>query len=149
MNDLVEFYRKYNLVESGLSDDELEEYFHIVDKKGNLFIERDAGGRIIGFCEYWRINFEQFGRILCDGLIDARVEDTSSGQIAFVANVAVHPDWANGHLFTVMKNRFFTRNYHCKYFCGDSRRKKHHHTINVYKRNELMFKSNKEEVHHG
>jgi hypothetical protein len=142
---LVEFYRKYNLVPSGLSNRELEDYFRLLDGRGNLIVEM-IDGEIVGFCEHWCINYEQLGRILVHGLIDARDENTQNGDIAFVANVAVHPDYEGKIIFEKMKVRYFMDNFNCKYFCGDSRRKKHHHTYNVYKRSDLINKYLTQEV---
>ena len=138
---LVEFYRDYNLIESGLNDQELCAYFIALDHRHNLIIELDWEHDIIGFIELWRITYEQLGRIMVHGLIDARAEDTSSGSICFLANLAIHPSHrGDKSLDRLLRNRFFKENYGCEYFCGDSRRRIHHHTFNIYKRSEIMSK---------
>jgi ribosomal protein S18 acetylase RimI-like enzyme len=147
--ELVRFYRAYNLVPSGLSDDELTAYFIAMEHRKNLIVELDFEFAIIGFIELWRINYEQLGRIMVHGLIDAREEDTSSGPICFLANLAIHPDYrSDKHLDRILRNRFFKENYQCEYFCGDSRRRIHHHTFNIYKRTDIMNKY-LTEVQHG
>jgi hypothetical protein len=137
---LVKFYRDYNLVPSGLDDAELCAYFIALDHRKNLIVELDYEFEVIGFIELWRINYEQLGRIMVHGLIDAREEDTSSGSICFLANLAIHPEHRNGPVADILRHRFFKENYTCQFFCGDSRRKKHHHTFNVYPRTEMIKK---------
>jgi len=147
---LVEFYRDYNLVPSGLNDGELCAYFIALDHRRNLIVEIDYEFDIIGFIELWRINYEQLGRILVHGMIDARKEDTENGNICFLANLAIRPDHRGDMcLDRLLRNRFFKENYGCEYFCGDSRRRIHHHTFNVYKRSEIMSKYLTEGAHHG
>lgn len=146
MKSLVEFYRNYNLVPSALTDEELASYFELVNNRGNLIVERDEMGNIVGFCEFWKIDYEQLGRIIVHGLIDAREENTTNGTLAFVANVAVHPDYQKKGIFEAMKVKFFMYNFNCTHFCGDSHRKKHHQTFNIYKRTELISKYLKQGV---
>jgi len=147
---LVEFYRRYNLVESGLNDKDLENYFYLLDGRGNLIVEHDTLGEVIGFMENWRINYEQLGRIIVHKLIDARVEDTEHGNICFVANLAIHPEHRGLALWKKLHARFLKENFSCEYFSGHSQRKSHHKTFNIYKRNELFLKTTKEEVsNHG
>jgi hypothetical protein len=140
---LVQFYRAYNLIPSSLTDEELAKYYKLMDSQDNLIVECDSEGEIIGFCEIWRINYDQLGRIMVHGVIDARHEDTVSGSICFVANLAILPYYRMNGVFDLMKHKFFIQNYNCEYFCGDSRRRSHHHTFNLYKRNEFIQKFNK------
>ncbi len=146
---LVEFYRKYNLVECKLSDEEFMAYFIAMDHRKNLIIEWDYEFEVIGFIELWRISYEQLGRIMVHGCIDAREEDTASGNICFLANLAIHPEHRNGPVADLLRRRFFKENYTCSYFCGDSRRRAHHHTFNIYPRTEIMSKYLTEGVSHG
>jgi ribosomal protein S18 acetylase RimI-like enzyme len=147
-NKLVQFYRLHNPVASSLSDEELAEYFKLIDERNNLVVECDQGGDIIGFIEFWRINYEQLGRIMVHGLIDARDEDTITGSICFFANTAIHPDFRKSEVGEFMKKKFFLMNYNCDFFCGDAIRKINKHTFNIYKRSHI-FKHLKEEVKHG
>lgn len=103
-------------------------------------MEQDFEFQIIGLTEFWRINYEQLGRIVVHGSLDAREEDTTSGEIAFVANTMVHPEHKNQGIFESMKVKFFLANYTCKFFAGDSQRRKHHKSFNIYPRTELISK---------
>jgi ribosomal protein S18 acetylase RimI-like enzyme len=145
---LVEFYRKYNLVPSPLTDDALCAYFIALDHRRNLIVEYDYEFEIIGFIELWRINYEQLGRIIVYGSLDAREENTTDGELCFLANLAIHPEHRHGPVGHLLRNRFFKENYSCTHFCGDSRRRKHHHTFNLYKRNDIITKY-LTEVNHG
>jgi hypothetical protein len=147
---LVQFYRKHNLVECPLSDDAFCAYFIALDHRKNLIVEWDYEFEITGFIELWRINYEQLGKIMVHGLIDASEEDTTSGNICFLANLAIHPDYrGNREVYRILRNRFFKENYSCEFFCGDSRRRMHHHTFNLYKRSEIMDKYLTEGVSYG
>jgi ribosomal protein S18 acetylase RimI-like enzyme len=146
LTKLVNFYRKYNLVPSSLDDLELYEYFKLSDQKKNLIVEVDAEQNILGFIEFWRITYQQLGYIMCHGLIDARYQNTEDGSICFLANLAIHPDFERTNVAKLLRDRFFMENYKCELFVGDSRRRVHHHTFNVYKRTEIMSKYLTKEV---
>ena len=146
---LVEFYNVHNLLPSTKSDEELWAYFARMDYRKNLIMEYDTEFNIIGYCEFWRINCEQLGKIMVYGASNINEEETTSGEIAFVANVAVHPEHKR-YVFKSMKAKFFLMNYNCKFFCGDSRRRVHHHTFNIYPRTEMISKYlTTEVINHG
>jgi hypothetical protein len=146
---LVKFYRAHCIPGSALSDDALCAYFIALDHRKNLIVELDLEQEIIGFIELWRINYEQLGRIMVHGLIDAREENTTDGELCFLANLAIHPSHYRGPVADLLRRRFFKENYTCSFFCGDSRRRAHHHTFNIYPRTEIMSKYLTLEVAHG
>lgn len=137
---LVQFYREYCVPGSALSDEALCAYFIALDHRKNLLVEVDYEFEVIGFIELWRISYEQLGKIMVHGFIDARDENTTDGPICFLANLAIHPAHRGGPVASILRHRYFKENYTCSYFCGDSRRRAHHHTFNIYPRTEIMSK---------
>lgn len=80
-----------------------EQFFDYTDKlirQGNIFFVLD-GERVVGYTEVWKINYEQWGRILCGHNLVADSEDVINGNIGYVANVWVDQDYRQG--FGTMK----------------------------------------------
>ena len=62
IDKLVEFCRRYDFVKN---DSKLEECLRISNDRGRLIVF-DFEGDILGYVESWRVNFEQFGRLILD-----------------------------------------------------------------------------------
>lgn len=119
-----------------LSDEGSIIYKKRMISRGN-FLTYIEGGKIVGYCEFWRITFEQFGRIICHEPFYTDLEDTTSGNIAYVANTWIHPEWRKGYVYKALRNRFFKENFKCDYFCGEALRKKTQ-PVKVFKREKLL-----------
>jgi len=93
--------------------------------------------KLYGYVEFWRINYTQFGRIICgeEILFD---EDRLSGNICYLANIWVDKDCPYDVL-KVLKKSFFQANSGCEYYVGEARRKKTG-LVKVFKRSELKGK---------
>lgn len=105
-------------------------------------------GKLIGYVESWRLNFEQFGRIICNRPFSAMEEDINTGNIAYVANVWVHKDYRRSVAIQILKHRFFELNQDCDYFVGEAKRKKVG-LVKVFNRKDFYNKLNKGEANHG
>lgn len=118
---------------SKLSKEESDLYHDTLLSKGNIIVIRD-GEQVVGYCEFWRLTYEQFGRIICGEPFSAMHEDVQTGQIAYVANTFIKKEYRKGEVTKMLRNRFFEANTLCTHFCGQARRKKSE-PVKVFKRN--------------
>lgn len=124
--------------EEKLSEEESKKYFTTLLGKGRI-ITICHYDTLIGYVESWRINFEQFGRLVCHASFSAFLEDVETGPICYVANVWVKKEHRRGDTIKLLKNLFFTANYTAEYFVGEALRKKTQ-PVKVFTRQELYFK---------
>jgi len=123
IDQLINIYlEKENWHEYKLPREEAEKYFKRLIGKGRILWVTD-NKRIVGYVESWRINYEQFGRIICKETFSAYTEDVETGNIAYVANTWIHPDY-RWEVYKILRNKFFNQNKDCEYFVGDARRKR-------------------------
>ena len=113
-------------------------YHQAMLDKGNLIVYVEDE-KLLGYCEFWRINFEQFGRLVCHEDFIAPFEDTTSGKICYLANTWIDPLHRRTNVYKELRNRFFKLNYHCDYFTGETKRKRTQ-LISVFKRKDLRSK---------
>jgi enolase len=121
--------------EKKLSYEESIKYHEHLLESGNIIVVRD-GDRVIGYVEFWRLTYEQFGRVICGEPLSAMHEDVQTGQIAYLANVFIEKDYRNGGVYKMMKKRFFEANTLCTHFVGEARRKPCA-PVKVFKRNQV------------
>lgn len=103
---------------------------------GNIItvIEEDT---LKGYIEFWLINYEQFGRLVCNQPVLTDVEDLLNGNIALINNMWISEEDRNGEVFETLATMFLAR---CKIaeFYVAFRRVKRHQPIQVYSRAEIM-----------
>lgn len=137
------YYHKEYWQKDILSPDLAVKYHQRALGKGNIQVYEE-NGEVLGYYEVWRINFEQFGRLVCHTEdFYANDEDTTNGNIAYVANVWIKPEHRKGKVFRELKLRFFKQTYNCEYFVGEAIRKKCG-LVKVFKKSELSGKLFKE-----
>ena len=126
IEQLLEFYYKYDTFqEAYLPEERVKRIYQFMLDRNRLHIYQ-VDGKLLGYGESWRINYEQFGRIICGHNLYKHIEDEDilTGNIAYLANVTIHPNWRNKTVLNILRNDFFTKNYVCDYFVGHAKRKK-------------------------
>lgn len=142
VDQLSEVYYKYEWWHKNrLNKIELDKY-HIKLLDNNNIIYYEENGELLGYVEFWRINFEQFGRLICQCPFSAYLEDVQSGKIAYVANVWIKENVRHTHVARVLKLMFFNANENCEFFVGEARRKKSE-PVKVFTRSALWGKRNR------
>lgn len=126
-----------------LSPEESNLYHQTMIERGNLIYEQDNNGKLLGYCEFLRINFEQWGRMVCHAPFYNFDENTTDGNICVVSNIWIHKDYRRSLVFALLKMRFLELNHHCEYFAGEAN-KKHANIIKVFKKEDLHSKSFRE-----
>lgn len=120
--------------------EEADKYHQKLFDLGNIVTVLD-GDLLCGYVEYWRLTFEQFGRIVCGEHFSAYHEDVQGGYLAYVANTYIRPAYRNGQTYKLLKYGFFRANDQATHFCGTAVRKKAG-LIKVFKAADI--KTNKE-----
>lgn len=118
-----------------LSRPEAYKYNDKLMSTGNIITCSD-GDILCGYVEYWRISYEQFGRILCREPFSAMHEDVQTGQIAYVANTYIRPEYRDSNVYKQLRNRYFEINDQCTHFAGTALRKSSQ-PIKVFKREKI------------
>ncbi len=142
IDQLLDFYFHHDKFQDEyLTEYRAREVYQYLLDKDRLHIFKDNSGELLGYGESWAINFEQFGRIICGQNLYKNIEeeDISTGNIAYLANVTIHPDWRGTHVLRMLRNSFFTKNFACDYFVGHAKRKKTQ-PIKVFTRSQAYQK---------
>lgn len=142
------FHREIDIHQThNLSDEAIDNYFRILLGKNRLIFHIEAG-RVVGYVESWRVNYAQLGWILCNRHLDIGRQDIESGNICYVANVAILPEYRQSEVVRVLKTAFVRQNFACDYFVGNARRKKHE-PFKVFTRTDFIKRFSSEGVMQG
>jgi len=120
---LFEIYDKFEWWHKTKLDEESANKYHkhLIESGNIITVVSDE--MLLGYCEFWRINYEQFGRIICGEGFSAIQENVTNGYIAYVANTFVQPEARKKEVLKMLRDRFFEVNKCCLYFVGEARRK--------------------------
>jgi ribosomal protein S18 acetylase RimI-like enzyme len=111
--------------ERKLTEEDAKRYFRKLFLQGNIvYYLSELDNELLGYVESWRINFEQFGRLVCHAPFSAYNENVTGGNIAYLANTWIKPEHRRTNVYRVLRLKFFTANYNCEYFVGRALRKK-------------------------
>jgi len=113
-------------------------YYDKLLKDGNI-LTCEFDGQILGYVEAWKINFEQFGRIVCHADFCADGEDILNGNIAYVANVWIDKPYRRSWVTKDLILKFYKFTHNCDYYVGLATRKKTQ-PVKVFKKSELTSK---------
>lgn len=114
-------------------------------EKGNI-LYYEFNGEVLGYVEFWNINFEQLGRIICHEKFCADSEKTQNGNICYVANTWIHPLFRDGFVYKTLKERFFKANRRATYFLGVALRKKAQ-PVKVFRMTDMIRNKYKGDYH--
>lgn len=136
------YYREENWHSFKMESLEAIEYHRILLDKGRIIFYM-LDDTVLGYCESWRIDYAQLGRLLCKQSFDASKEDVQNGSICYVANVWIDKEyrgeWQNAPIIKAMTYEFFKDNFDADFFCGEAFRKKHQ-PFKIYKRTDFIEK---------
>ena len=120
-----------------MPEEESLRYHSTMHERGNI-VTAERDGKVVGYFEVWKINFEQWGRIVCHAPISGYLEDVQSGNIAYVANVWIDKAYRQGSVVKELKKKFFETTYMCDYFVGQALRKTASQPVKVFKKEDLV-----------
>lgn len=137
INQLTDVYHNFETWhKQKLTREQSNEYHERLMINGNI-LTYIKSGELIGYLEFWRINFEQLGRLVCGQPVLTDIEDLLSGNIAYINNMWINPDDRGGFAFEFLASMFLSRNKDAEFFVA-FRNLKHNKPIQVYKRDELI-----------
>lgn len=118
-----------------LSSDEAKKYFERMMMNGNI-ITFVKDGQLLGFLEFWKVSYEQFGRI-CANVTLTHDEDLLSGNIGLITRMWITPDNRNGEAFLYLGREFLRINKECSHYAAMQMQKKHK-PLQVYTKEEIL-----------
>ena len=136
LNQLWDIYQKESWHKTRLNRTEFDKYTEkLINDSNIIYYEKD--GVILGYVEFWRINYEQFGRLICNAPFSAYLENVKDGNICYVANVFILEEHRQSSVVKILKYKFLANNNHCEYFVGEALRKKTQ-PVKVFNRIEFL-----------
>lgn len=111
-------------------------YFQEMILRGNILAEVNDKDGLLGYVEHWRINFDQFGRIICKAPFWTMEENTTDGNIAYLANIWIKSEYRHTFVLKQMESAFFDANNSCEYYAGMAQRKRTG-LVKCFKKSEL------------
>ena len=131
------YYEEENWHKEKLSRTEAYKYYKKLLEEGRILVYEELG-EVIGYVESWKINFEQFGRLVCHAPFCAYKEDINSGNISYVANTWIRKDRRRGNVYKALRLGYYRQNSNCEYYVGSALRKKTQ-PIKVFKKTEAIL----------
>lgn len=141
IEQLIEFHLSEPWQKS-IPDEELATYFHTLINKSRLITLWD-GNTLAGYIESWRLTPEQFGRTITSGGISIFDEDIETGNICYVANMSIRPEYRNSDAMKNLRMLFMLQNFNCEFITGTSKHNKSC-AVKIFKRQEYWNKYIKE-----
>lgn len=118
-----------------LNHDEAIEYFERLMIQGNI-ITYIKDGELLGFLEFWRLDYSQFGRVCCNWTLE-HGEDLLEGEVALISRMWITPEDRNSEVFTILASMFISRNKDAKNFAAMQMHKKHK-PLQIYSRDQIL-----------
>jgi hypothetical protein len=126
VEQLVDFYYDYDRFQThNLPKDEVSNTIGVLLDKGRIVYHEELG-ELLGYVESWRINYEQFGRRICNQHMkfDVGLENIQTGPVCYLANTTIRPSHRMGYVYMILADKFFEQNSDAEYFCGRASRKR-------------------------
>ena len=137
-----EYWHKHKLA----MEEAIKYHDRLLDTGNIIYYEEND--ELLGYAEFWRVNYEQWGRIVCGEHFSAYLENVQDGNICYVANIWIKPEARRSHTIKVLKLMFFKLNSHCDYFVGEALQKRTQ-PIKVFRRENLQSRLFKEGRYDG
>lgn len=118
-----------------LSHEEALKYFERLMMNGNI-ITYVRDGELLGFIEYWKITYEQFGRLCCN-LTLTHDDDLNNGNICLITRMYIVPDLRNAETFINLGRTLLENNKEITHYAAMQFQKKHK-PIQVYTKEEVL-----------
>ena len=138
---LAEFYHKYDPVHEEDNLERSSRLFQILLDKNRIITCFGPDGELIGYVESWRIDYQQLGYLICHAGYPINFDnwDIENGNICYLTNIIIHPDYRFKYVIQYLKLEFMRQNYSCDYFIGQAYRKKHQ-PLKVFTRQKFYDK---------
>ena len=118
INQLVKIYFEHETWHKHLMPkEEAFKYHKRLLEKGNILTYTEKG-RLLAYIEVWKLNKGQMDRLTRKEPFSGYLEDTTSGEIAYIANLWIREDVRVGHVIKILKLMFFNHIKNCKFVTG-------------------------------
>lgn len=97
---------KYEPWRETASIEEHVDYFKHLLSKG-LIVTHEVDGELIGYIEFWRMSYEEFGKYI---LSEEITFDCLNGPVCYVANTCIKPEFRETDAFNFLAEQVFELN---------------------------------------
>lgn len=149
LKELTRFYKEVDIqVDNPMTSDSQIRNYHswLLEKDLIRYVMPEC--RLFAYISYYRLSFEQLGRIVAHEDIDVYNEDLEHGPICWVTDVTIDPEFRHTWVDGELKRLFFEKNHNAKYFIGHAIYKKRSQPIRVFKATDFLKRYCKG-VYHG
>jgi len=129
------YYREETWHSFKMIPEEAVKYHMKLLDNGNI-VYYEENGELVGYVEFWKITPEQFGRLVLHMPFSAYLENVTTGNVAYVANVWIRDDKRRSHVTKFLILEFFKHCSDCDYYVGEALRKKTQ-PVKVFKKADL------------
>jgi hypothetical protein len=129
---LIRFSHNYENHFPNVNHYDLAQYYNKLVDEDKIIVEWDSDRDVVGYVEYFRLNYAQFGWMICNGTIDIFKHSISGGNIAYLANILIRPMERKTRVIRKLKKRFFELNRDADFITG-SKNGKRYKPIAVFK----------------
>ena len=131
------YYEKEDWHTIKLDKDKAYRYFDNLVKSGNILYYEEE--KVIGYTEFWKVNYEQFGRIVCNESFSPNDENVTDGNIAFIVNMYIDKECRRSKAISKMGIEFFKRTGFCKHYSWE-RSSRLNACFKVFTREQMLHK---------
>lgn len=127
----LEFWHSHKL-----NIEESNKYHERLLVNGNI-LTYIQDNELLGYLEFWLLDYSQFGRLVCNQPILTDTEDLLNGNIALINNMWIAENERGSKAFEILSCMFLGRCSTADFYVA-FRRVKRHQPIQVYSRDEIM-----------
>lgn len=139
LDELTRFYKEVDIqVENPMSSVEAIQRYHSWLLEKDLIRVIMPGCRLLAYISYYRLSFEQLGRMVAHENIDCYNEDLEHGPICWVTDVTIDQSCKEPWVPKELKRLFFEKNQDADFFIGHAIYKKRSQPIRVFKRTDFL-----------
>ena len=93
-------------------------YYNHLLNKGNLIYQTDDKGEIMGYLEFFKIDYDQFRKLAENKGFPVLEENISDGNICWISDVFIDEKHRNNSVYKNLKGSLFNAAKNCEYFAG-------------------------------
>lgn len=118
VEQLCQIHEKYEVWQERMGREDSILYHRTMLENGVIQCASE-GEHILGYIEVWRINSEQFGRLILGKPFCSMQENVLSGEVAWFANIFILPEHRRGSVIKDLRLKFFQKYENCPYYSGN------------------------------
>lgn len=131
VKQLLDIYYKYEYWHKNkMPYDVAYSYHKTLLENGNIIVHI-KDGKVLGYVEFWKITPEQIQKVINENF-NADTENIKDGEVCYVANCWIQPEYRNNGVYKILKKKLFDAN-DSPYYVGQ--KAKFNKQLKIHRRN--------------